>query len=64
MTPNRDFLIDFHKNNGKKSYWKDNGTCDVNGTMLVQSATHDGMIRKLTNMKYVHELKRNLIFFS
>ncbi|TYK07988.1 hypothetical protein E5676_scaffold265G001240 [Cucumis melo var. makuwa] len=38
-----------------------NGTCDVKGTGSVQVATHDGMIRMLTNVRYVPELKRNLV---
>ncbi|KGN51025.2 hypothetical protein Csa_023133, partial [Cucumis sativus] len=39
----------------------DNGTCDVKGIGSVQIATHDGIIRVLTNVSYVPELKCNLI---
>ncbi|KAA0046503.1 Retrovirus-related Pol polyprotein from transposon TNT 1-94 [Cucumis melo var. makuwa] len=61
MTPNRDFLINFQKSDGGKVLLGDNGTCEVKGTGSVLIATHDGMIRMLTNVRYVPELKRNLI---
>ncbi|KAA0054900.1 putative Ty-1 copia retrotransposon [Cucumis melo var. makuwa] len=61
MTLNRDFLINFQKSDGGKDLLSDNGTCDVKETSSVQIATHDGMIRMLTNVRYVAELKRNLI---
>ncbi|KAE8649708.1 hypothetical protein Csa_011950 [Cucumis sativus] len=60
MTPNRDFLIDFHKNDGGKVLLGDNGNCDVKGIGSVQIATHDRMIRVLTNVRYVPKLKRSL----
>ncbi|KAA0038009.1 Retrovirus-related Pol polyprotein from transposon TNT 1-94 [Cucumis melo var. makuwa] len=61
MTPNQDFLINFQKSDGGKVLLGDNGTCEVKGTGSVLIATHDGMIRMLTNVRYVPELKRNLI---
>ena len=61
MTPNQAFLMNFQKNDGEKVLLGDNGTRDVKGTSSVQIATHDGMIRILTNVKYVPELKHNLI---
>ncbi|KAL4029866.1 hypothetical protein IC575_008094 [Cucumis melo] len=61
MTPHRDFLTNFQKVDGGKVLLGDNGTCDVKGTGSVQIATHDGMVRILTNVRYVPKLKRNLI---
>ncbi|KAA0043826.1 putative gag-pol polyprotein [Cucumis melo var. makuwa] len=61
MTPHRDFLTNFQKVDGGKVLLGDNGTCDVKGTGSVQIATHDGMVRILTNVLYVPKLKRNLI---
>ncbi|KAA0066139.1 hypothetical protein E6C27_scaffold21G001400 [Cucumis melo var. makuwa] len=61
MTPNRDFLTNFQNSDGRKVLLGDNGTCDVKGTGLVQIATHDGMIRILTNVRFVPKLKRNPI---
>ena len=39
----------------------DSDTCDIKETGSVKIATHDEMIRKLTNVRYVPELKCNLI---
>ncbi|KAA0036441.1 hypothetical protein E5676_scaffold360G00940 [Cucumis melo var. makuwa] len=61
MTPNRDFFINFQKSDGGKVLLGDNVTCEVKGTGSVLIATHDGMIRMLTNVRYVPELKRNPI---
>ncbi|TYK13957.1 AP-1 complex subunit mu-2-like [Cucumis melo var. makuwa] len=61
MTLNREFLINFQKSDGRKLLLGDNGVCDVKGTGSVQIATHDGMIIMLANVRYVPELKRNLI---
>ena len=61
MTSNRDFLIDFQKNDGGKVLLGDSGTCDVKKNGSTEIATHDGMIRKLTNVRYVPKLKCNLI---
>ncbi|TYK23185.1 Retrovirus-related Pol polyprotein from transposon TNT 1-94 [Cucumis melo var. makuwa] len=61
MTLNQDFLIDFQKNDEEKVLLGDNDICGVKGTDLIQIATHDGMIKKLTNVRDVPELKRNLI---
>ncbi|KAL0552306.1 hypothetical protein IC582_011414 [Cucumis melo] len=61
MTPHRDFLTNFQKGDGGKVLLGDNGTCDVKGTGSVQISTHDGMVRILTNVRYVPKLKRNLI---
>ncbi|KAA0067243.1 retrotransposon protein, putative, Ty1-copia sub-class [Cucumis melo var. makuwa] len=49
------------KGDGGKVLLGDNGTCDVKGTGSVQISTHDGMVRILTNVRYVPKLKRNLI---
>ena len=46
---------------GGKVLLGDNDTCDVKETGSVHIATHDGLIRMLTNVRYVPELKRNLI---
>ncbi|KAA0047281.1 Retrovirus-related Pol polyprotein from transposon TNT 1-94 [Cucumis melo var. makuwa] len=61
MTHNRDFLINFQKSDREKVLLGDNSTYDVKGTGSVQIATHDRMIKMLTNVRYVPELKRNLI---
>ena len=39
----------------------DNGTYDVKGTGSIQIATHNGMIKILTNVRDVLELKHNII---
>ncbi|TYK10854.1 Retrovirus-related Pol polyprotein from transposon TNT 1-94 [Cucumis melo var. makuwa] len=61
MTPNQDFLINFQKSDGGKVLLGDNSTYQVKEIGSIQIATHDGMIRKLTNARYFPELKRNLI---
>ncbi|KAL0534607.1 hypothetical protein IC582_028898 [Cucumis melo] len=64
MTPYRDFLTNFQKGDGGKVLLGGNVTCDVKGTGSVQIATHDGIVRILTNATYVPKLKRNLISLS
>ena len=64
MTSNRDFLTDFQKNDEGKALLGENSIGDVKGTGLVQIATHDGMIKKLTNVRYIPELKCNITSLS
>jgi len=35
--------------------------CKVVGEGTIKIKTHDGIVRTLTDVRYVHELKRNLI---
>ena len=39
----------------------DNGTYDVKEIRSVLIVTHDGLIKMLINVKYVPELRRNII---
>ncbi|TYK21344.1 retrotransposon protein, putative, Ty1-copia subclass [Cucumis melo var. makuwa] len=64
MTPYRDFLTNFQNGDRGKVLLGDNVTCNVKGTGSVQIATHDGIVRILTNATYVPKLKRNLISLS
>ncbi|XP_038902392.1 uncharacterized protein LOC120089034 [Benincasa hispida] len=49
------------ENDGGSVLLGNNGACDVKGIGSVRIATCDGMIEILTNVRYVLELKQNLI---
>lgn len=55
MTSRLDYLIDL------QVLLEDNGVCNMKETESVLLVTHDGLIRSLTNVRYVLELKRNLV---
>ena len=42
----------------------DDNMCEIVGIISVQIKTHDGMIRRLKNVRHIPEMKRNLISLS
>lgn len=64
MPPNRYLLIEFKKIDGGKVLLGNHNTCDVKKTRSVWIATHDGLIKMLTNVSRVLELKINLIYLD
>ncbi|KAA0067462.1 Retrovirus-related Pol polyprotein from transposon TNT 1-94 [Cucumis melo var. makuwa] len=56
-----DWYESVEKSDEGKVLLGDNGTCDAKETSSIEIATHDRMIRMLTNVSYVVELKRNII---
>ncbi|GJR86957.1 retrovirus-related pol polyprotein from transposon TNT 1-94 [Tanacetum coccineum] len=61
MTPRRDFLFDFKEFNGGTVLLGDNTACAIKGTGKVGVQMKDGSSFVLENVRYIPELKRNLL---
>ncbi|GJR89434.1 retrovirus-related pol polyprotein from transposon TNT 1-94 [Tanacetum coccineum] len=61
MTPRRDFLFDFKEFNGGTVLLGDNRACAITGTRKVRVQMKDCSSFVLENVRYIPELKRNLI---
>lgn len=61
MTPNREYLIDFKDIKGSKVLLGNNEACVVQGVDSVRIKAHDGQEKILTEVRYVPQLRRNLI---
>ena len=61
MYPNREMFLDFKKFNGGVVYMGNDSTCKMTGIGSVQIKMFDGVIRKLNDVRYVRDLKKNLI---
>nr|GEX35398.1 hypothetical protein [Tanacetum cinerariifolium]GEX38142.1 hypothetical protein [Tanacetum cinerariifolium] len=61
MTPRRDFLFDFKEFNGGVVLLDDNRACAIMGIWKVRVQMKDGSSFMLENVRYIPELKRNLI---
>ncbi|GJT52209.1 retrotransposon protein, putative, ty1-copia subclass [Tanacetum coccineum] len=61
MTPRRDFLFDFKEFNGGTVLLGDNRACAIIGIGKVRVQMKDGSSFVLENVRYIPELKRNLI---
>ncbi|GJS37686.1 integrase, catalytic region, zinc finger, CCHC-type containing protein [Tanacetum coccineum] len=61
MTPRRDFLYDFKEFNGGTVLLGDNSACAIIGIGKVRVQIKDGSSFVLKNVRYIPELKRNLI---
>ncbi|GJZ70746.1 retrovirus-related pol polyprotein from transposon TNT 1-94, partial [Tanacetum coccineum] len=64
MTPRRDFFFDFKEFNGGTVLLGDNRACVIRGTRKVRVQMKDGSSFVLENVRYIPELKRNLISLS
>nr|GEZ33812.1 zinc finger, CCHC-type [Tanacetum cinerariifolium] len=61
MTHRRDFLFEFKEFNGGTVLLGDNRACAIRGTGKVRVQMKDGSSFVLENVRYIPELKRNLI---
>ncbi|GJS90427.1 retrovirus-related pol polyprotein from transposon TNT 1-94 [Tanacetum coccineum] len=61
MMPKRDFLFDFKEFNGGMVLLGDNRACSIMGTGKVRVQMKDDSSFVLENVRYIPELKRNLI---
>ncbi|GJW15070.1 hypothetical protein Tco_0019203 [Tanacetum coccineum] len=61
MTYKRDYLFDFEEYDGGNILFGDGRECRVRGTSRVQVQMRDGSSFVLDNVKYISELRRNLI---
>ena len=61
MCPNKDYFSNFEKLDGCFADMGDDHPCNVKGIDKVRIKIFDGKIRELQNVRYVPQLKRNLI---
>ena len=61
MTSNREWFFDFKEKEGGVVYTADETTLATNGVGSIRLRNQDGSIRILTDVRYVPELKKNLI---
>jgi len=61
MCPNRDLFSIYESCNGGIVLMGNNVACDVVGRGTIRIKMHDGIVRTLTNVRHVPDLKKNLI---
>ena len=61
MCPNRDLFSTYESCNGGIVLMGNNAACDVVGRGTIRIKMHDGIVRTLTNVRHVPDLKKNLI---
>ena len=61
MCPERDWFSSFEKLDGCCTVMGDDHPCNVKGIVTVHIKMFDGIVRELKGVKYVPQLKRNLI---
>ncbi|CAL2246834.1 unnamed protein product [Prunus armeniaca] len=54
----------YEERNGSKISLGDKTSCDVLGVGIVKIKIHDGVVRSLSKVRHVQELRRNLIFLG
>jgi hypothetical protein len=60
MTPNRNWFETYEPSDGRV-IMGNNNTCKVAGTGTISFKFHDGRIRRLTGVRHIPDLKKNLI---
>lgn len=61
MCPNRDWFSSFEEIDGGVVLMGNNNACQIKGIGTIRLKMHDGTIRRLTNVRYIPDLKKNLI---
>ena len=61
MCPNREWFSSFEKLEGCSVVMGDDHPCIMEGVGTIQIKMFDGMVRELKEVRYVPQLKRNLI---
>ncbi|XP_070022730.1 uncharacterized protein [Nicotiana sylvestris] len=64
MCPNRDWFVDFQEREYGVINTADNNPLTSYGIGSIRLRNHDGMIRTLTDIRYVPGLKKNFIFMG
>ncbi|KAL5766903.1 hypothetical protein ACOSP7_017520 [Xanthoceras sorbifolium] len=64
MCPNRDYFSTYKSVQGGVVLMGNNHACKIAGMGTVKIKMHDGVIRTLTDVRHIPELKRNLISLS
>jgi len=64
MCPSKDLFSTYDSVAGRVVQLDNNVTCNIIGKGTIQIIMHDGVVRILTDIRYVPELKKNLIFLG
>ncbi|KAL2498749.1 Uncharacterized protein Adt_24299 [Abeliophyllum distichum] len=64
MTLHRHWYIDFESVGSGKVRIANNEECSIRGIGSIQLKLHNGTIKTLTSVRYVLEMKRNLLFLG
>ncbi|KAK3014885.1 hypothetical protein RJ639_008457 [Escallonia herrerae] len=64
ICPNRDWFVTFRSFDGGKVLMRNNVACKVVEIDSIQIRMHDGIVRTLTGVRHVLELRKNLIFLG
>ncbi|GJX75491.1 transposable element [Tanacetum coccineum] len=61
MSPNRDWFVTYEEFDGGNVFMGNDSPCKVVGIGTIQIRMHDGVVRTLTDVRHVPDLKKNLI---
>ncbi|KAK3028454.1 hypothetical protein RJ639_039046 [Escallonia herrerae] len=61
MCPNRDWFATYRSFDGGKVLMENDVACKVVGISSIQIRMHDGIVRSLTDVRHILELRKNLI---
>ncbi|GJW92213.1 transposable element [Tanacetum coccineum] len=61
MSPNRDWFVTYEEFDGGHVFMGNDSPCKVVGIGTIQIRMHDGVVRTLTDVRHVPDLKKNLI---
>lgn len=61
MCPRKDWFVNFEIFDGPKVFMGNNNTCKIEGVGKICLKMNDGVIHELEDVRYVSELKKNLI---
>ncbi|XP_071906234.1 uncharacterized protein [Coffea arabica] len=64
MCPNRNLFFTYESYNGGIVLMGNNAACNAAGKGTIRIKMHDGIVRTLTNVRHVPDLKKNLIFLG
>jgi hypothetical protein len=61
MSPKRDWFTTYESVNGGSVLMGNNVACKIVGIGTIRIRMHDGIMRTLTNVRHIPDLKKNLI---
>ncbi|GJW76791.1 retrovirus-related pol polyprotein from transposon TNT 1-94 [Tanacetum coccineum] len=61
ISPNRDWFVTYEEFNGGHVFMGNDSPCKVVGIGTIRINMHDGVVRTLTDVRHVPDLKKNLI---
>ncbi|GJX75492.1 transposable element [Tanacetum coccineum] len=64
MSPNRDWFVTYEEFDGGHVFMGNDSPCKVVGIGTIQIRMHDGVVRTLTDVRHVPDLKKNLGVFD